>query len=105
MPITYTIVGARDSRIEELLRGTDHVSSTTWISDLNSLLQAEGAQPDVILIDVRGQHRLPSTLPLLKRKHPSINVILIASAMDTALMLEAMRAGVNECIAEPLAQA
>ena len=105
MPITYTIVGARDSRIEELLRGTDHVSSTTWISDLNSLVQSEGAQPDIILIDVRGQQRLPSTLPLLKRKHPSINVIVIASTIDAALMLEAMRAGVNECIAEPLAQA
>jgi len=105
VPITYTIVGARDSRIEELLRGTDHVSSTTWISDLNSLVQGEGAQPDIVLIDVRGQHRLPSTLPLLKRKHPSINVIVIASTIDAALMLEAMRAGVNECIAEPLAQA
>ena len=105
MPITYTIVGVRDPRIEEVLRGTDHVSSTTWISDLNSLLQAEGGQPDIILIDVRGQHRLPSTLPLLKRKHPAINVILIASTIDATLMLEAMRAGVNECIAEPLAQA
>jgi pilus assembly protein CpaE len=105
VPITYTIVGARDPRIEEVLRGTDHVSSTTWISDLNSLVQGEGAQPDIVLIDVRGQHRLPSTLPLLKRKHPSINVIVIASTIDAALMLEAMRAGVNECIAEPLAQA
>jgi pilus assembly protein CpaE len=105
VPITFTIVGARDPRIEELLRGTDHVASTTWASDLNSLLQADTPPPDIILIDVRGQHRLPSTLPLLKRKHPSVNVILIASAIDAALMLEAMRAGVNECIAEPLAQA
>ena len=80
-------------------------SSTTWISDLNSLLQAEAAQPDIVLIDVRGQHRLPSALPLLKRQHPATNVILIASTLDPALMLEAMRAGVNECIAEPLAQA
>ena len=68
-------------------------------------MQGEGAQPDIVLIDVRGQQRLPSTLPLLKRKHPSINVIVIASTIDAALMLEAMRAGVNECIAEPLAQA
>jgi pilus assembly protein CpaE len=105
VPITFTIVGARDPRIEELLRGTDHVASTTWTSDLNSLLQADTPPPDIILIDVRGQHRLPSTLALLKRKHPSVNVILIASAIDAALMLEAMRAGVNECIAEPLAQA
>jgi pilus assembly protein CpaE len=105
VPITFTIVGARDTRIEELLRGTDHVASTTWTSDLNALMQADAVQPDIILIDVRGQQQLPSTLALLKRKHPSVNVILIASAIDAGLMLEAMRAGVNECIAEPLAQA
>ena len=105
MPITFTIVGARDTRIEELLRGTDHVASTTWTSDLNALMQADAVQPDIILIDVRGQQQLPSTLALLKRKHPSVNVILIASAIDAGLMLEAMRAGVNECVAEPLAQA
>jgi pilus assembly protein CpaE len=105
VPITYTIVGARDPRIEELLRGTDHVGTTTWTSDLNSLLQAETARPDIIVIDVRGQNRLPSALAPLKRKHPSLNVILIASTIDGALMLEAMRAGVNECVAEPLAQA
>jgi pilus assembly protein CpaE len=104
VPITFTIVGARDPRIEELLRATDHVASTTWTSDLTSLLQADTAQPDIVLIDVRGQNRLPSPLALLKRKHPSINVILIASAIDGSLMLEAMRAGVNECVAEPLAQ-
>lgn len=105
MPITFTVVGARDPRVEELLSATDHAAATTWTPDLNSLLQADTAQPDIILIDVRGQNRLPSTLALLKRKHPSINVILIASTIDGSLMLEAMRAGVNECVAEPLAQA
>jgi pilus assembly protein CpaE len=103
--MTFTIVGARDPRIEELLRGTDHLASTTWTADLNSLIQADAVQPDIILIDVRGQHQLPSSLALLKRKHPSVNVILIASTIDAGMMLEAMRAGVNECIAEPLAQA
>jgi pilus assembly protein CpaE len=105
VPITFTIVGGRDPRLEELLRGTDHVASTTWTSDLNSLLQADKAQPDIVFIDVRGQNRLPTMLAPLKRKHPSLNVILIASAIDGSLMLEAMRAGVNECVAEPLAQA
>jgi pilus assembly protein CpaE len=105
VPITITVVGARDPRVEDLLRATDHAASTTWISVLDSLLQADAPQPDILVLDVRGQGRLPSTLALLKRKHPSINVILIASTIDGSLMLEAMRAGVNECVAEPLAQA
>jgi pilus assembly protein CpaE len=105
VPITFTIAGARDARIEELLCATDHVASMTWITDLGSLLQAGAAQPDILLIDVRGQNQLPSALAPLKRKHPALNVILITSTIDGSLMLEAMRAGVNECIAEPLLQA
>ena len=105
MPITFTVVGARDSRVEELLRATDHGASTTWIADLNSLLQAETLRLDILFIDVRRDHRLPSALAALKRKFPAINVILIASALDGSFMLEAMRAGVNECVAEPLQQA
>ena len=104
MPITFTVVGARDSRVEELLRATDHGASTTWITDLGSL-QADTVRPDILFVDVRRDQRLPSALAVLKRKHPSINVILIASTLDGAFMLEAMRAGVNECVAEPLAQA
>jgi pilus assembly protein CpaE len=40
----------------------------------------------------------------LKRQHPTTNAILLASTLDATLMLEGMRAGVNECIAEPLRQ-
>jgi pilus assembly protein CpaE len=103
--MTFTIAGARDARIEELLRATDHVASLKWLTDLESMLQAGAVQPDILLIDVRGQNQLPSALVPLKRKHPTLNIILIASTIDGAMMLEAMRAGVNECIAEPLLQA
>ena len=63
---------------------------------------AGAAQPDVLVLDVRGQTQLPSALAVLKRQHPATSVILVASQLDPALMLEAMRAGVNECVAEPL---
>jgi pilus assembly protein CpaE len=39
---------------------------------------------------------------LLKRQHPSTGVLIVASHLDTQLMLEAMRAGVNEFVTEPL---
>src|SRR5687768_18246464 len=41
----------------------------------------------------------------LKRQHPTTSVLLVATALDPALILEAMRAGVNECVAEPLTAA
>ncbi len=47
---------------------------------------------------------MPAELAALKRQHPSTNVVLLASALDPTLMLEGMRAGVTEFIAEPLNQ-
>ena len=46
-----------------------------------------------------------STLTALKRQHPATNVMLLASSLEPALMLEGMRAGVTEVLAEPLRQA
>src|SRR5262249_12908958 len=40
----------------------------------------------------------------LTRQHPSVGVIVVASSMDPALMLEAMRAGVTEFVTEPITQ-
>ena len=38
----------------------------------------------------------------LKRQHPTTPVLLVTSSLEPAIVLEAMRAGVNECVAEPL---
>jgi pilus assembly protein CpaE len=100
-----TVVGQRDAKLEELVRASGHVTTVTWLADLSTLLDAKASQPDVVLIDVRRAPVVPSQLATLKRQHPGTNVILLASKLDPTLMLEGMRAGVNECIAEPLQQA
>jgi pilus assembly protein CpaE len=56
----------------------------------------------VLIVDVRGHSQVPAPLAVLKRQHPATSVILVASELAPALILEAMRAGVNECVAEPL---
>jgi pilus assembly protein CpaE len=100
-----TIVGPRDPKLEELVRASGRVTTVTWVNDLNALVDAKAPQPDVLLIDLRGTPAVPPQLAALKRHHPATNVILLASTLDPTLMLEGMRAGVNECIAEPLRQA
>jgi pilus assembly protein CpaE len=99
-----TIVGQRDPKLEELVRASGRVTTVTWLADLSTLLDAKASQPNVLLVDVRRAPAVPSQLATLKRQHPATNVILLASTLDPALMLEGMRAGVNECIAEPLRQ-
>ena len=105
MAAFLTIVGSRDPQLEEVVRASGRISTVTWISDLSSLMDAKAGQPDALLVDVRRSGRVPSDLAALKRLHPTTNVVLLAATLEPALMLEGMRAGVNECIAEPLKQA
>ena len=62
------------------------------------------AAPDVILVDVREDRALLALTAAIKRRHPSMGVAIVAAALDGELMLEAMRAGVTECVTEPLTQ-
>jgi pilus assembly protein CpaE len=100
-----TIVGPRDPKLEEVVRASGRATTVTWLADLSTLVDAKAPQPDVLVLDVRRAPAVPSQLATLKRQHPATNVILLASSLDPTLMLEGMRAGVNECIAEPLRQA
>ena len=99
-----TIVGKRDAKLEELVRASGQVTTVTWLTDLSTLVDAKAAQPDVLLVDVRQGGGVPPQLATLKRQHPATNVVLLAATLDPTVMLEGMRAGVSECIAEPLRQ-
>lgn len=102
MGLSITIVGASDRQLEELLRGAAVRLKSIAVSDLLALAQPAASQPDVVLLDVRDSNLLPPTLATLKRQHPGTGVVIIASRMDPVLMLEAMRAGVNEWLADPV---
>jgi pilus assembly protein CpaE len=100
--LNITIVGSVDRQLEELLRGQTTRIRSVQVADLLALAQPSASQPDVVILDVRDSNALPPTLATLKRQHPTTGVVILAARMDPALMLEAMRAGVNEWLAEPL---
>jgi pilus assembly protein CpaE len=103
--LSITIVGATDRQLEELLRGPGVRIKSLAVSDLLALAQPQASQPDVVVLDLRESASLPPTLSALKRQHPSTGVVIVASRMDPVLMLEAMRAGVNEWVADPVTAA
>ena len=96
------LVGSTDRHLEEALRTCGMTAPVLAGSELASLAQPAAKQPDVIVIDLRDQSHLPVALPLLKRQHPSTGVVIVASRLDPALLLEAMRSGVNEFVCEPV---
>jgi pilus assembly protein CpaE len=100
--LNITLVGTVDRQLEELLRGQTTRIRSVPVAELLALAQPTAKQPDVVLLDVRESNALPPTLATLKRQHPTTGVVIVAARMDPSLMLEAMRAGVNEWLAEPL---
>lgn len=105
MGLSITLVGATDRQLEELLRGPNVRLKSLAVADLLALAQPTASQPDVVILDLRDSGSLPPTLTTLKRQHPSTGVVIVAARMDPVLMLEAMRAGVNEWVADPLTAA
>ena len=102
MAVHITIVGSSDRKLEELVRSSGLRPTVASTTDLLALTHPGAIQPDVLIMDVRAHGQVPTALAVLKRQHPTTSVMLVAPELTPALMLEAMRAGVNECVAEPL---
>ncbi len=101
MAINVTIVGCNDRKLEELLRGPDAFSvNSISPAELSSVAHPSARQPDVLLLDLRHELHLPPGIAPVKRQHPSTGVVIVADRLDPALMLEAMRAGVTECVTD-----
>jgi pilus assembly protein CpaE len=100
--LTASIVGLRDQQLEELLGACSVLVTPLKIEDLGSLAQPGAMQPDVVFLDVREKNAVPPAIGMLRRQHPGTGVVIVAAALEPALMLEAMRAGVTEFLTAPL---
>lgn len=90
---------SRDPRLEEGLRAARFKTIMLPPGDLAKYLR--GA-PAALIVDVRGQNQLPGNLAAFCKQNPHTGVVLVATTLEPQLMLEAMRAGVNECVSEPI---
>ena len=102
MSVNLLLVGANDRQLEDILRACGMHNAPMAGADLAKLAEPGVKQPDVLVLDVRGQAHLPPALAVLKRQHPATGVLIVADRLDPALLLEAMRAGVTEIVAAPL---
>ena len=91
-----------DANLAQLVRDAGLRCSVVTPEALSPLAQPGTSQPDVLIVDLRGQPGIPQAVALQRRNHPATGVLLIVTTLEPALMLEAMRAGVNEFVTEPL---
>ena len=99
---SIALVGPGDRQVEQLLRARG-LTVVSWMErDLAARAQHASASADIVLLDLRDQLRLPVALEAFHRQHPSVPVLLLLASLDPSIMLEAMRAGVKECLQEPV---
>ena len=95
------LVGSRDRQLEDLLRSVATHIATSSTPELPRA-SASAKLADVIVLDLRGGMSIPVSCAAFRREHPEIGIVIVASALDQTLLLEAVRSGVNEVLAEPL---
>jgi len=98
--INVSVYGVTDREIEEILRAAGMTVRPLGDRELQQLAEFGSRPSDAIVIDVRDSNALPPVLADVRRRHPSTGVVIVAARQDPALMLEAMRAGVNEWITD-----
>ena len=102
MSLHVLLLGSSDRQLEQLLSRPGSRVIALPSAELTRLAAADAEQPDIIVVDLRTDPHLPPAVWAVKRQHQQTPVIIVAAKLDPALMLEAMRAGVNECVTEPL---
>jgi pilus assembly protein CpaE len=93
-----------DPKLVALLRATGEKVTVTEVEELARLGGAFSVAPDILMIDSREQPFPPVVLSGFKRHHPTTPVVMLVKRLEAGPLLDAMRSGVSECLADPITQ-
>ena len=101
MTQSIAVVGSGDRQVEQTLRSR----GLTVLSWMEQELASKSLQPSIpvsyVMLDLRGQSKIPSSLETFCRQHHEVPVLLLVSSLEPAMILEGMRAGVKEVLQYP----
>ena len=100
--MNVSVLASSDKHLIDLVRGCGVHATPLSVDGLGTLAQPAARQPDAIVVDQRDHGAILPEIMAIKRLHPLTGVLMVLPRLDGALVLEAMRAGVNECVAEPV---
>src|SRR4051812_39301805 len=96
------LAGAMNRQLEELLHTCGVRTTPCSFEELTGLIPQPTFRPQAVVLDLRERPSMPPLVALLRREHPNVGVVIVASSLDPVLMLEAMRAGVTEFVTDPV---
>jgi pilus assembly protein CpaE len=100
--MNVTVVVGLDQKLPDHLRACGAQVIAIGIDDLKALVDPTVPQPDVLVVDARDRTAMPTELAAVKRQHQATPILVVLPRLDGTLVLDAMRAGASECVAEPL---
>jgi pilus assembly protein CpaE len=102
---TLALVGPPDRQLEALVRSYVRQVTPLDAVHLAELAGQAGRHFHAIVVDLRTATSIPAAISAIRRNHPTVGVIIITAALDPAFLVEAMRAGVNEVVTDPIDEA
>ena len=92
---------SNDERLPELFKACGLKATRLTEAEARTLGKTADA-PAVLVLDVRPHHQLAPWVNDVQKKQPGLAIVVIVSSLDARFILEAMRAGIKECLPEPI---
>lgn len=100
--MNVSLLGSRDAELLSGLRQSQFRASPVALESLEATYPSGAKGPDAFVVDVRDMVRLPREIGILRRQFPHTGLVIVARTLESSDLLEAMRMGVNEWVAEPI---
>lgn len=102
--MNVSVLTGTDRQLPDLLRACGAQVTSIETGDLKTLAEPAARPPDVIVVDARDRCTMPAELAAVKRQHPAIGILVVLPRLDGTLVLDAMRSGASECVADPISR-
>jgi pilus assembly protein CpaE len=92
---------SNDERLPEIFKGCGLKATKLTEAEARMLGKTEDS-PAVLVLDVRPHHQLAPWVTEVQKKQPGLAIVVIVSTLEARFILDAMRAGIKECLPEPI---
>ena len=92
---------SNDERLPEIFKTAGIKAARLTEAEAKTLGRTSDA-PAVLVLDVRPHHQIAPWINDVQKKQPNLAIVVIVSTLDARFILEAMRAGIKECLPEPI---
>ena len=97
--------GVQYPEIKQILENIPRVKILSQSSDPQKFIaQTQSLSPDAILVDIRGEKKIPSWLEQLIQGLPQTQILVCSDNLEADFIIQAMQMGIRELLPLPLSE-